>query len=87
MSFRSQRKLPRVPWTDRKTNISILNEINPVRFLESQICKQRLTYFRHIMRAKGLEKLFMLGNIEGREEDPYNEMARRSQESYGKVTR
>ncbi|UYV66013.1 hypothetical protein LAZ67_3006186 [Cordylochernes scorpioides] len=48
----------------KRTTISILNEINPVRSLESQICKQRLNYFGHIMRANGLEK--MLGNIEGR---------------------
>ncbi|UYV74659.1 hypothetical protein LAZ67_12000440 [Cordylochernes scorpioides] len=33
-----------------KTNVSILNEINPGRFPESQICKQTLTYFGHIMR-------------------------------------
>ncbi|UYV72141.1 hypothetical protein LAZ67_9001949 [Cordylochernes scorpioides] len=42
----TRRKLLRVPWTDKRTNISILNEIKPGKSLVFQICKQSLTYFR-----------------------------------------
>ncbi|UYV80362.1 hypothetical protein LAZ67_18002688 [Cordylochernes scorpioides] len=53
------RKLHRVTYGQiyKRSNISILNETNPGRYLESQICKQRLTYFRHLMSTNGLEKI------------------------------
>ena len=59
------RKLLRVPWTSRRSNQSILKEINPEYSLEGLMLK--LQYFGHLMRrADSLEKKLMLGNIEGR---------------------
>ena len=57
----------RVPWTSRKSNQSILNEINPEYSLEALMLKLKLQYFGHLMqRANSLEKTLMLGKIEGR---------------------
>ena len=58
------RRLLRVPWTARRSNQSILNEINPEYSLEGLMLK--LQYFGHlIQRANSLEKILMLGKIEG----------------------
>ena len=58
-------RLLRVPWTARRSNQSILKEINPEYSLEGLILK--LQYFGHLMqRANSLEKTLMLGKIEGR---------------------
>ena len=55
----------RVPWTARRSNQSILKEINPEYSLEE--LKLKLQYFGHLMgRADSLEKTLMLGKIEGR---------------------
>ena len=55
----------RVPWTARRSNQSILKEINPEYSLEGLMLK--LQYFGHLMqRADSLEKNLMLGKIEGR---------------------
>ncbi|KAK9405595.1 Reverse transcriptase domain-containing protein [Crotalus adamanteus] len=60
------RRLLRVPWTARRSNRSVLEEINPDCSLEGQILKLKLKYFGHLMRRKGsLEKGLMLGKIEG----------------------
>ena len=57
----------RVPWTARRSNQSILKEINPEYSLEGLILKLKLQYFGHLMqRADSLEKILMLGKIEGR---------------------
>ena len=57
----------RVPWTARRSNQSILKEINPGYSLEGLILKLKLKYFGHLMwRADSLEKTLMLGKIEGR---------------------
>ena len=57
----------RVPWTARRSNQSILKEINPEYSLEGLMLKLKLQYFGHlIQRANSLEKTLMLGNIEGR---------------------
>ena len=57
----------RVPWTARKSNQSILKEINLEYSLEGLILKLKLQYFGHLMRsADSLEKILMLGNIEGK---------------------
>ena len=57
----------RVPWTARKSNQSILKEINPEYSLERLILKVKFQYFGHLMqRADSLEKTLMLGKIEGR---------------------
>ena len=56
----------RVPWTARRSNQSILNEINLDYSLEGLILKLKLQYFGHLMqRAKSLEKTLMLGKMEG----------------------
>ena len=60
------RRLLRVPWTARRTNQSIL-KISPEYSLEGRILKLKLQYFGHLMqRADSLEKILMLGKIEGR---------------------
>jgi len=57
----------RVPWTARKSNQSILKEINPVYSLEGLMLKLKLQYFGHMLgRADSLEKTLMLGKMEGR---------------------
>ena len=57
----------RVPCTARRSNQSILKEINPVYSLEGLMLKLKLQYFDHLMRrADSLEKTLMLGKIEGR---------------------
>ena len=59
------RRLLRVPWTARKSNLSILREINPEYSLEGLILKLKLQYFGRLMqRADSLEKILMLGKIE-----------------------
>ena len=63
----SWRRLLRVPWTARRSNQSILKEINPEYSLEGPMLKLKLQYFGHLMwRANSLEKTQMLGKIEGR---------------------
>ena len=57
----------RVPWTARRSNQSILKEINPEYSLEGLMLKLKLQYFGHLIgRADSLEKTLMLGKIEGR---------------------
>ena len=61
------RKFLRVPWTARRSNQSILNEISPEYSLEGLMLKLKLQYFGHLMqRADSFEKTLMLGKIEGR---------------------
>ena len=61
------RRLFRVPWTARGSNQSILKEISPEWSLVGLILKLKLQYFGHFMRrADSLEKILMLGKIEGR---------------------
>ena len=61
------RRLLRVPWTARRSNQSILKEINPEYSLKGLMLKLKLQYFSHLMqRADSLEKTLMLGKIEGR---------------------
>ena len=61
------RRLLRVPWTARRSNQSILKEINPEYSLEGLMLK--LQSFGHLMqKADSLEKTLMLGKIEGRRE-------------------
>ena len=57
----------RVPWTARRSNQSILKEINPGISLERMMLKLKLQYFGHLMRrVDSLEKTLMLGGIGGR---------------------
>ena len=61
------RRLLRVPWTARRSNQSILKEINPGISLEGMMLKLKLQYFGHLMRrGDSLEKALMLGGIGGR---------------------
>ena len=61
------RRLLRVPWTERRSNQSILKEISPEYSLEGVMLKLKLQYFGHLMlRTDLLEKTLILGKIEGR---------------------
>ena len=61
------RRLLRVPWTARRSNQSILEEISPGCSLEGLMLKLKLQYFGHLMqRADSFEKTLILGKIEGR---------------------
>ena len=61
------RRLLRVPWTAKRSNQSILKEINPGYSLEGMMLKLKLQYFGHLMRrVDSLEKTLMLGGIGGR---------------------
>ena len=61
------RRLLRVPWTERRSNKSILKEISPEYPLEGLMLKLKHQNFGHLMqRANSLEKTLMLGKIEGR---------------------
>ena len=60
------RRFLRVPWTARRSNLSILKEISPEYSLEGLMLKLKLQYFDHMMRrADSFEKTLMLGKIEG----------------------
>ena len=63
----SWRRLLRVPWTARRSNQSILKEISPEYSLEGLMLKLKLQYFGHLIRRTDLlEKILMLGKIEGK---------------------
>ena len=65
--LRCCRRLLRIPWTTRRSNQSILKEINPEYSLEGLMLQLKLQYFGHLMqRADSLEKTLMLGKIKGR---------------------
>ena len=61
------RRLLRVPWTARRSNQSVLEEISPECSLEGLMLKLKLQYFDHLMqKADSFEKTLMLGKTEGR---------------------
>ena len=61
------RRLLRVPWTARRSNQSILNEISPGISLEGMMLMLKLQYFGHLMqRVDSLEKTLMLGGVGGK---------------------
>ena len=61
------RRPSRVPWTARRSNQSILKEINPEYSLEGQMLKLKLQYFDHLMGSTdSLKKTLMDGKVEGR---------------------
>ena len=69
------RRLLRVPWTPKRSNQSILREINPEYSLEGLTLKLKLQYFGHLMRmADSLEKSLMRGKIEGRKRRRHQRM-------------
>ena len=60
------RRLLRIPWTARRSNQSILNEVSPEYSLKGLMLKLKLQYFGHLMgRTDSFEKILMLGKIEG----------------------
>ena len=62
-----EKTLERVPWTERRSNQSILKEVSPECSLEGLILKLKLQYFGHLMRrTDSFEKTLMLGKIEGK---------------------
>jgi hypothetical protein len=66
--LRMWRRILRVPWTDRRTNVSVLEDVQPKSPLEETILRLKLRYFGHVMRAKGsLERDIMLGQVAGQE--------------------
>ena len=70
-----RRRLLRVPWTARRSNQSILKEINPECSLEGLMLKLKLQYFGHLMRrVDSLEKTLMLGGIGGRRRKGWQRM-------------
>ena len=75
VELRYWRRLLRVPWTARRSNQSILMEINTEYPLEGLILKLKLQYFGHLMgRANSLEKTLMLGKIEDRRRNGWQRM-------------
>ena len=69
------RRLLRVPWTTKRSNQSILKEISPDYSLEGLMLKLKLQYFGHLMqRTDSLEKILMLGKIEGRKRRGWQKM-------------
>jgi hypothetical protein len=56
----------RTPWTDRRTNASIIDEVKPKRSLAATITQLKLRYFGHVMRTNGtLERDIMIGQVDG----------------------
>ena len=71
------RRLLRVPWTERRTNQSILKEISHGCSLEGMMIKLKLQFFDHLMRrVHSLEKTLMLGGIGGRRKTRWQRMRR-----------
>jgi len=63
------RRISRVPWTEKRTNLSVLEDVKPKRSLEATILRLKLRHFGHIMRAKrSVERDIMLGQVEGHRE-------------------
>jgi hypothetical protein len=60
------RRMLRTPWTDRRTNASIIEEVKPKRSLEAAVTQLKLWYYGHVMRTNGtLERDIMIGQVEG----------------------
>ena len=73
--WRTRRRLLRVPWTARRSNLSILKEISPGCSLEGLMLRLKLQYFGRLMqRADSFEKTQMLGKIEGRKRRRWRRM-------------
>jgi len=60
------RRMLRISWKEKKTNESIQKRLEITTFLLDKMAKQKLTYFGHVMRAMGMEKIVMLGVMEGK---------------------
>jgi hypothetical protein len=60
------RRMLRISWTEKRTNVSIAAQIERITPLEDTVTKQKLSYFGHVIRNDGLEKTIMLGMGEGK---------------------
>ena len=70
------RRLLRVPWTARRSNLSVLKEISPECSLEGLVLKLKLQHFGHLMqRADSLEKSLLMGKIEGKRRREWQRMS------------
>jgi hypothetical protein len=59
-------KILRVSWTEKRTNLSVVEDVKPKRSLEATVLRLKLRYFGHVMRAKrSLERDIMLGQVAG----------------------
>jgi hypothetical protein len=59
------RRMLRTPWTDRRMNASIIDEVKPKKSLEATITQLKLRYFGHVMKTNGtLERDIMIGQVE-----------------------
>ena len=80
-----RRRLLRIPWTARRSKLSILKEINPEYSLERQILKLKLQYFGYLMaRANSLEETLMLGKIDDEDDRGWNGWMASLHKSLGK---
>jgi hypothetical protein len=80
------RRILRVPWTEKRTNFSVLEDVKPKRPLEATILQLKLRYFGHVSGAKrSLERDIMLGQVEGhrREGKPRTRWLDSSKEATG----
>ena len=69
------KRLLKVPWTARRSNQSILREINPEYSLEGLMLKLKVLYFGHLMQTlDSLEKSLILGKVEGRRKRGHQRM-------------
>ena len=64
----------RVPWLARRSNWSLLKELNPEYLLKGLMMKIKLQYLGHLRRASSLEKTLMLGKIEGKRRRGWQKM-------------
>jgi hypothetical protein len=62
------RRILRTPWTERRTNLSILEEVKPKRSLDATICQLNLRYFGHVMRTEGTRTGYNAGKSSGTQE-------------------
>jgi hypothetical protein len=64
--LRTWRRILRVPWTEKRTNLSVLEDVKPKRSLEAKILRLNLRYFGHVIKKKrSLERDIMIGQNEG----------------------
>jgi len=59
------RKILRFPWTEKRTNFSVLEEVKPKRSLEAAILRLKLCYFGHVRAERSMEQEIMLGQVTG----------------------
>ena len=80
------RRLLKVPWRARRSNQSILREINPEYSLEGLMLKMKVQYFGHLMWTdSSLEKSLMLGKIEGRRKRGHHRMRQLYEREHGQA--